>query len=291
MAATGTLQIEMPAMGESVSEGTVLEWHKNEGDFVEEGETVVEVSTDKVDAEVPAPASGTITKLLVEIDDVVKVGQALAELEAGRGRRLLERLRPRGHRGGRSRRRASTATGCRTPAAAARATRISARASRRNFRKRSRATSRTQEGDAPAEGSGETVDLQMPEMGESVSEGTVLEWHKGPGDAVEEGETIVEVSTDKVDAEVPSPATGTLRRDAGRGRRDGQRRPGARRGSRPARPAARQRRRRGPPPKPRRAPRPRPSTPTRRPRPSRSGSPPPRASISPASRAPAPAAR
>ena len=65
-------------MGESVSEGTVLEWHKGEGDFVEEGETIVEVSTDKVDAEVPATASGTVTKLLVEVDDVVKVGQALA---------------------------------------------------------------------------------------------------------------------------------------------------------------------------------------------------------------------
>ena len=77
MAATGTVQIEMPAMGESVSEGTVLEWHKQEGDFVEEGETIVEVSTDKVDAEVPATTSGTITKLLVEPDDVVKVGQRL----------------------------------------------------------------------------------------------------------------------------------------------------------------------------------------------------------------------
>ena len=130
-------------MGESVTEGTVLEWHKAEGDFVEEGETIVEVSTDKVDAEVPAPASGTITKLLVEVDDVVKVGQALAEIEPGDG--------DGGSNGSGPRRTASradetpTATGCRTPAAAARATRTSARASRRNFRRRSRATSRTQE--------------------------------------------------------------------------------------------------------------------------------------------------
>src|SRR5262245_17068912 len=75
------VDIEMPAMGESVTEGTVLEWHVAEGDSVEEGQTVVEVSTDKVDAEVPAPASGTITKLLVAEDDTVQVGQALARLD------------------------------------------------------------------------------------------------------------------------------------------------------------------------------------------------------------------
>src|SRR6476469_7616481 len=78
-----TVQIEMPQMGESVTEGTVLEWHKQEGEYVSEGETVVEVSTDKIDAEVPAPASGVITKLLVSPDDTVQIGQALAELTAG----------------------------------------------------------------------------------------------------------------------------------------------------------------------------------------------------------------
>src|SRR5689334_14348572 len=77
------VDIEMPAMGESVTEGTVLEWHVAEGDSVDEGQTVIEVSTDKVDAEVPAPAPGTITKLLVAPDDVVKVGQPLAEMAAG----------------------------------------------------------------------------------------------------------------------------------------------------------------------------------------------------------------
>ncbi len=76
----------MPEMGESVTEGTVLEWAVAVGDSVAEGDTVVEVSTDKVDAEVPAPAAGTITKLLVEPDEVVKVGQPLAEMAAGRRR-------------------------------------------------------------------------------------------------------------------------------------------------------------------------------------------------------------
>src|SRR2546430_4587064 len=83
MAEATLVEIQMPQMGESVTEGTVLEWHVSEGDSVEEGDTVIEVSTDKVDAEVPAPASGTITKLLVAPDDVVKIGQPLAEMSAG----------------------------------------------------------------------------------------------------------------------------------------------------------------------------------------------------------------
>jgi len=85
MAQTATLQIEMPEMGESVTEGIVLEWHVAEGDFVHEGDTVVEVSTDKVDAEVPAPADGVITKLLVAVDDEVPVGAPMAEMEPGEG--------------------------------------------------------------------------------------------------------------------------------------------------------------------------------------------------------------
>ncbi len=85
MAETATVQIQMPEMGESVTEGVVLEWHVAEGDFVREGDTVVEVSTDKVDAEVPAPADGTITKLLVAVDEEVAVGAPLAEMEPGGG--------------------------------------------------------------------------------------------------------------------------------------------------------------------------------------------------------------
>src|SRR4051794_5104509 len=85
MAQTATVEIQMPEMGESVTEGIVLEWHVGEGDFVNEGDTVVEVSTDKVDAEVPAPTSGVITKLIASVDDEVPVGAPLAEMEAGDG--------------------------------------------------------------------------------------------------------------------------------------------------------------------------------------------------------------
>jgi len=85
MPETATVQITMPEMGESVTEGIVLEWHVSEGDAVREGDTVVEVSTDKVDAEVPAPMDGVITKLIVQVDDEVPVGAPLAEMEAGEG--------------------------------------------------------------------------------------------------------------------------------------------------------------------------------------------------------------
>jgi 2-oxoglutarate dehydrogenase E1 component len=85
MAETATLQIAMPEMGESVTEGIVLEWHVAEGDFVSEGDTIVEVSTDKVDAEVPAPADGVITKLIASVDEEVPVGAPLAEMEPGDG--------------------------------------------------------------------------------------------------------------------------------------------------------------------------------------------------------------
>jgi multifunctional 2-oxoglutarate metabolism enzyme len=85
MPETATVQIPMPEMGESVTEGIVLEWHVAEGDAVQEGDTIVEVSTDKVDAEVPAPMDGVITKIVAQVDDEVPVGAPLAEMEAGSG--------------------------------------------------------------------------------------------------------------------------------------------------------------------------------------------------------------
>src|SRR6476619_2834187 len=89
-----TVQITMPQMGESVSEGTVLTWLKQEGDWVEKDETIVEVSTDKVDAEVPAPASGKLVKILAQEDETVAVGQALAEFEPGEGEAVPAKAEP-----------------------------------------------------------------------------------------------------------------------------------------------------------------------------------------------------
>src|SRR6476620_2712109 len=96
MPETATVQITMPEMGESVTEGIVLEWHVAEGDTVSEGDTVVEVSTDKVDAEVPAPMEGVITKLIASVDDEVAVGEPLAEMEAGSGDGEGQSARPAG---------------------------------------------------------------------------------------------------------------------------------------------------------------------------------------------------
>ena len=81
VAETQTVEIQMPQMGESVTEGTILEWHVSEGQEIAEGDTVVEISTDKIDAEVPAPASGVVTKILAQVDDTVTVGQVLAEID------------------------------------------------------------------------------------------------------------------------------------------------------------------------------------------------------------------
>src|SRR4051794_4528620 len=156
MAVNTTVEVVMPAMGDSVSEGTVLEWHKQEGDEGSEGETLVEISTDKVDAEVPAPNSGTVLKIHAAEGDTVDVGSVLAEIAPNGG----------------------------APA--------------------------TVEDDEPEPEAAETLDIVMPAMGESVSEGTIVEWARQPGDEVAEDEPLVEISTDKVDAEVPAPASGTL---------------------------------------------------------------------------------
>ncbi len=181
----------MPQMGESVTEGTVLEWTKAVGDAVEVDETLLEVSTDKVDTEVPSPADGVLSKILVEPDETVPVGTVLGEIEVG-----AEAA------GGSSTGRDAAATsgnGATLPDASAPAS--------------GNGTPPPPAGNGSAgQGAtgGQTVEVAFPQMGESVTEGTVLEWHKSVGDSVEVDETIVEVSTDKVDTEVPSPAAGTI---------------------------------------------------------------------------------
>src|SRR5215212_6274458 len=124
-----SIEVTLPAMGESVTEGTILEWRKQEGDAIEADEILVEISTDKVDAEVPSPAGGTIVKLHVAEGDTVEVGQLLAEIASGNGAGPAE------------------------------------------------AVSEPEGADAPAaQGSEEIVDIVTPAGGESVTEGTILEW-------------------------------------------------------------------------------------------------------------------
>ncbi len=187
----------MPEMGESVTEGTVLEWHVSEGDPVEEGQTMVEVSTDKVDAEVPAPASGTVTKLLVDVDETIEVGKPLAEIDPNGGAPPVEQADEGDEPETQSATDGSNGAGAAT-------------AEEPPAETQEKATTDDASVSAGKSLEGGGLEIVMPEMGESVTEGTVLEWHVAEGDSVAEGDTVVEVSTDKVDAEVPAPASGTI---------------------------------------------------------------------------------
>jgi len=189
MAVDTTVQVTLPQMGESVTEGTVLEWHKQEGDRVEADEVLVEVSTDKVDAEVPAPTSGTVTKIHVAEGDTVQVGGVLAEIATGNG------AGPAAAEGN---------GGAVAPAGAAERDGDAAPAARDG-------AADGDEADAGgAAAAGDTLDIVTPSAGESVSEGTLVAWHVGPGDQVENGQAVADISTDKIDVELPAPAAGTI---------------------------------------------------------------------------------
>ena len=196
MAVDTTVQVTMPQMGDSVTEGTVLEWHKQEGDAVEADETIVEISTDKVDAEVPAPAAGTITKIHAGEGDTVEVGAVLAEITTN-GAVPATAQAAVSDEGD-----APDGTAAAEVAAEEEADQVDAQGNG--------STTLTE---APAEAppaDATTIDIVAPPAGESVTEGTILEWTKQPGDAVQADETVVEISTDKVDMELPAPASGTL---------------------------------------------------------------------------------
>ena len=184
MAASTTAQqiidVVTPAAGESVTEGTILEWHVKVGDSIEVDATIVEISTDKVDVELPSPASGTVTELLVQEGDTVTVGQVIARIAVG----AESGAAPNGS--------SAPADGTSAPADEPPGETPTA-------------------GEAPTAGeSVQVVDVVTPAAGESVTEGTILEWHAKVGDFIEADATIVEISTDKVDVELPAPASGTV---------------------------------------------------------------------------------
>jgi 2-oxoglutarate decarboxylase len=189
---TSTVSVVMPAMGDSVAEGTVLEWHKAEGDAVAVDETIVEISTDKVDAEVPSPVAGTLVKLHVAEGDTVEVGALLAEIATdtnGNGSPSGSASSSLAIEGGPVSGEAPPATAQEAAAAAG------------NEAEQLAASQRA---------SGGTVEIVTPTGGESVTEGTILEWSVKVGDTVRQGDTVVEISTDKVDMELPAPAGGTI---------------------------------------------------------------------------------
>ena len=170
--------VTMPALGESVTEGTVTTWLKQVGDTVELDEPIVEVSTDKVDSEVPSPVAGVLLEILVPEDETVEVGTEIARIGDASE--------------------ASAAPAAATPAAAP----VEAPAAP--------AAAPVETAAAPASAPAQGTEVRMPALGESVTEGTVTTWLKSVGDAVDADEPLLEVSTDKVDSEVPSPVAGFL---------------------------------------------------------------------------------
>ena len=171
--------VEMPELGESVTEGTITRWLKQVGDTVEVDEPLLEVSTDKVDTEIPSPAAGVLLKVLHDEDDTVDVGAVIAEI--------------------------GDASEASTPAAPAAEQKVEVAAKVEASAAVAASASSTSSASA-----GAATDVVMPELGESVTEGTITRWLKQVGDTVEVDEALLEVSTDKVDTEVPSPVAGTI---------------------------------------------------------------------------------
>ncbi|MDC1068605.1 2-oxoglutarate dehydrogenase, E2 component, dihydrolipoamide succinyltransferase [Candidatus Kapabacteria bacterium] len=171
-------EVVMPKMGESLQEGTITQWLKQVGDKIERDEMILEISTDKVDTEVPSPVEGTLTQILVQEEETVEVGTPIAIIDTEGGAPApvsTPKAEPE-----------PTPAPAPAPAPAA------------------------PEPTPAATSGGDVTDLVMPKMGESLQEGTIVKWLKQPGDKLERDEMILEISTDKVDTEVPSPVEGTL---------------------------------------------------------------------------------
>ena len=183
--------VNLPALGESVTEGTVTRWLKQVGDRVEVDEPLLEVSTDKVDTEIPSPIAGVIEEILVAEDETAEVGAPLVRIGDGSGSAAAsEEAAP-----------AESAPAEQAPAQAAPAAEEAPS---------TEAPAAAKAPAAEAAPAGEGHEVTLPALGESVTEGTVTRWLKAVGDSVEVDEPLLEVSTDKVDTEIPSPVAGTL---------------------------------------------------------------------------------
>src|SRR6478735_2053107 len=188
--------VTLPALGESVTEGTVTRWLKQVGDTVEADEPLLEVSTDKVDTEIPSPAAGVLLEIKAAEDETVEVGAVLAligdESEAGGD------SAGGSDDGGSAEQQAPAAETEPEPTSAA------------DEEKAAEAEPAPSSGGSGGSSGASGTEVTLPALGESVTEGTVSRWLKQVGDAVETDEPLLEVSTDKVDTEIPSPTSGTL---------------------------------------------------------------------------------
>ncbi|WIM70134.1 2-oxoglutarate dehydrogenase, E2 component, dihydrolipoamide succinyltransferase [Corynebacterium suedekumii] len=187
--------VEMPELGESVTEGTITQWLKSVGDTVEVDEPLLEVSTDKVDTEIPSPVAGTLVEILADEDDTVDVGAVIARIgdeDAAAG-------------GSDD---ADDSDDEDVPSDEA-IEEAESKADNDTVDEAADSDEDASEADSD-DADGESTDVEMPELGESVTEGTITQWLKSVGDTVEVDEPLLEVSTDKVDTEIPSPVAGTL---------------------------------------------------------------------------------
>ncbi|MCU0342847.1 MAG: 2-oxoglutarate dehydrogenase, E2 component, dihydrolipoamide succinyltransferase [Ignavibacterium sp.] len=183
------MDIIMPKMGESVNEGTIIKWHKKVGDQVKRDEIIFEISTDKVDTEIPSAEAGVLTEILVKEGDTVEVGTVVARINSddkSENKKVLSKESS-------AEKSAQTEVDQISPL-------------ERNVNDQSSSLEITSKPML----SGNIIEITMPKMGESVMEGTIIKWHKKVDEAVKKDETIFEISTDKVDTEIPSPEEGIL---------------------------------------------------------------------------------
>ena len=207
--------VVLPALGESVTEGTVTRWLKNVGDTVQADEGLLEISTDKVDTEIPSPVSGVIEEILVQEDETVEVGAVLAKIGEGGSA-------PDDSPADAEQPASADAPAAEAPSADAPTEASAPEAPSTEAPAPVPADAGTEAppvdappagapaSEAPPAGSGDGKDVVLPELGESVTEGTVTRWLKKVGDSVEVDEALLEISTDKVDTEIPSPFAGVL---------------------------------------------------------------------------------
>ncbi|WP_419804961.1 2-oxo acid dehydrogenase subunit E2 [Terriglobus sp.] len=185
--ATPGTDVPMPQMGESITEGTITKWLKKVGDHVQRDEPLFEISTDKVDAEIPSPAEGVLTEIKAEEGQTVAINTVVAVIGGGAP--------------------ASSAAAA-VPVATGQGDGVATSASQPGAPGGAAASSGSGAGTSTA--SSPATEVMMPQMGESITEGTITKWLKKVGDQVQRDEPIFEISTDKVDAEIPSPAAGVL---------------------------------------------------------------------------------
>jgi 2-oxoglutarate dehydrogenase E2 component (dihydrolipoamide succinyltransferase) len=212
------VSVTMPRLGESVTEGTVTRWLKQEGERVEADEPLLEVSTDKVDTEIPSPAAGVLSRIVVGEDETAEVGSELAVI-AGEGEDAGSAPAPAAQpQQAQPEVAQPEAAQAAEPQAAQAAQPQEAQAEPEPAAPTQPSTETPVEQEqpapataqAPAGGSAEGTAVTMPALGESVTEGTVTRWLKQVGDTIEVDEPLLEVSTDKVDTEIPSPVAGTV---------------------------------------------------------------------------------